>query len=182
MRAAFAAVAWDRAALAAQLRARGQDLQAGIVDIAALIAGDPALVGPALDAVRAGAEGPAAVWAAAEAQAALLAALPDPDLAQRAGDVRQVARAVADHLRGTGAPPPPAGTFILIRRKRSTRPTSSGWPRRDWPARCPSAAGPAPTPRSSRAASACPCWSAPTRRCWRPRTGARRSSTARRGS
>jgi len=117
VRAAFTAVARDRAALAAQLRARGQDLQAGIVDIAALIAGDPALVGPALDAVRAGAEGPAAVWAAAEAQAAVLAALPDPDLAQRAGDVRQVARAVADHLRGTGAPPPPAGTFILIARE-----------------------------------------------------------------
>jgi phosphoenolpyruvate-protein kinase (PTS system EI component) len=114
VRAAFAAVARDRAALAAQLRTRGQDLEAGIVDIAALIAGDPALVGPALDAVRAGADGPGAVWAAAEAQAALLAALPDPDLAQRAGDVRQVARAVADHLRGTGAPPPPAGAFILI--------------------------------------------------------------------
>jgi multiphosphoryl transfer protein len=114
VRAAFAAVARDRAALAAQLRARGQDLEAGIVDIAALIAGDPALVGPALDAVRAGADGPGAVWAAAEAQATLLAALPDPDLAQRAGDVRQVARAVADHLRGTGAPTPPAGAFILI--------------------------------------------------------------------
>jgi phosphoenolpyruvate-protein kinase (PTS system EI component) len=117
VRAAFAAVARDRTTLAEQLRARGQDLQAGIVDIAALIAGDPALVGPALDAVRAGAEGPAAVWAAAEAQAALLAALPDPDLAQRAGDVRQVARAVADHLRGTGAPAPPAGAFILIARE-----------------------------------------------------------------
>jgi phosphoenolpyruvate-protein kinase (PTS system EI component) len=117
VRAAFAAVARDRAALAERLRARGQDLQAEIVDIAALIAGDPALVGPALDAVRAGAEGPAAVWAAAEAQAALLAALPDPDLAQRAGDVRQVARAVADHLHGTVAPPPPAGTFILVRRE-----------------------------------------------------------------
>jgi len=117
VRAAFAAVARDRAALAERLRARGQDLQAEIVDIAALIAGDPALVGPALDAVRAGAEGPAAVWVAAEAQAALLAALPDPDLAQRAGDVRQVARAVADHLRGVIASPTPAGAFILVRRE-----------------------------------------------------------------
>ena len=117
VRAAFAGVAQDRADLAARLRARGQDVQAGIVDIAALIAGDPALVGPALDAVRAGAEGPAAVWAAAETQAALLAALPDPDLAQRAGDVRQVARAVADHLRGVMASPAPAGAFILIARE-----------------------------------------------------------------
>jgi phosphoenolpyruvate-protein kinase (PTS system EI component) len=117
VRAAFAAVARDRAALAGELRARGQDLQAGIVDIAALIAADPALVGPALDAVRAGADGPGAVRAAAETQAALLAALPDPDLAQRAGDVRQVGQAVADHLRGAAAPTPPAGAFILVRRE-----------------------------------------------------------------
>ncbi len=117
VRAAFAAVARDRAALADELRARGQDLQAGIVDVAALIAADPALVGPALEAVRAGAEGPDAVRTAGQTQAALLAALPDPDLAQRAGDVRQVAQAVADHLHGVGAPPPPAGTFILVRRE-----------------------------------------------------------------
>ena len=115
VRAAFAAVARERAALAARLRERGQDLQAGIVDIGALIAADPALIGPAIDAVRAGADGLAAVSAAAEAQAAVLAALPDPDLAQRAGDVRQVAAAVLDHLRGTSAPPPPAGKFILVR-------------------------------------------------------------------
>ena len=115
VRAAFAAVARERAALAGRLRERGQDLQAGIVDIGALIAADPALIGPAIDAVRAGADGLAAVSAAAEAQAAVLAALPDPDLAQRAGDVRQVAAAVLDHLRGTSAPPPPAGKFILVR-------------------------------------------------------------------
>jgi phosphoenolpyruvate-protein kinase (PTS system EI component) len=117
LRAAFAAVARDRAALARQLRDRGQDLQAGIVDIAALIAADPALIGPAIDAVRAGSDGAAAVTAAAEAQAALLAALPDPDLAQRAGDVRQVGRAVADHLSGSSPAPPPAGEFILVRRE-----------------------------------------------------------------
>jgi multiphosphoryl transfer protein len=117
VRAAFAAVARERAALAARLRERGQDLQAGIVDIGALIAADPALTGPAIDAVRAGADGIAAVTAAAEDQAAVLAALPDPDLAQRAGDVRQVAAAVVDHLRGTSAPPPPAGRFILVRRE-----------------------------------------------------------------
>jgi phosphoenolpyruvate-protein kinase (PTS system EI component) len=117
VRAAFAAVARQRAALADRLRERGQDLQAGIVDIGALIAADSALVGPAIDAVRAGADGIAAVRAAAEAQAALLAALPDPDLAQRAGDVRQVAAAVVDHLRGNTAPSLPAGTFILVRRE-----------------------------------------------------------------
>ncbi len=117
VRAAFAAVARERATLADRLRERGQDLQAGIVDIGALIAADPGLIGPAIEAVRAGADGIAAITTAAEAQAAVLAALPDPDLAQRAGDVRQVAAAVLDHLRGTSAPPPPAGTFILVRRE-----------------------------------------------------------------
>ena len=117
VRAAFAAVARQRAVLADRLRERGQDLEAGIVDIGALIAADPALTGPAIDAIRAGADGIAAVSTAAEAQAAVLAALPDPDLAQRAGDVRQVAAAVIDQLRGTSAPPPPAGRFILVRRE-----------------------------------------------------------------
>jgi len=117
VRAAFAAVARERAALAARLRARGQDLEADIVDIGALIAADSALVGPAIDAVRAGADGVAAIRAAAETQAGMLATLPDPDLAQRAGDVRQVAAAVLDYLRGTSPPTPPAGKFILVRRE-----------------------------------------------------------------
>src|SRR5207249_755956 len=85
----------DRAELARQLRSRGRDRDAGIVDIGALIAADSALVGPVLDAVRGGADAIVAVQEAAEAQAALLAALPDPDLAQRAGDVRQIAAARA---------------------------------------------------------------------------------------
>jgi phosphoenolpyruvate-protein kinase (PTS system EI component) len=117
VRAAFAAVARDRAALARQLRERGQELEADIVEVAALIAADPALIGPAIAAVRGGADGAEAVDGAAEAQAELLAALPDPDLAQRAGDVRQVARAVADYLSGTSGPPPPTGKFILVRRE-----------------------------------------------------------------
>jgi phosphoenolpyruvate-protein kinase (PTS system EI component) len=117
VRAAFAAVARERAALAARLRERGQDLEADIVDIGALIAADSALVGPAIDAVRAGTDGVAAIRAAAETQAEMLATLPDPDLAQRAGDVRQVAAAVLDHLRGTSPPTPPAGKFILVRRE-----------------------------------------------------------------
>jgi phosphoenolpyruvate-protein kinase (PTS system EI component) len=117
VRAAFAAVARDRAALAAELREKGQDQQAAIVDIAALIAADPALVTPAVEAARTGADGADAVAQAGEAQAALLAALPDPDLAQRAGDVRQVARAVADYLGHKSAAPPPAAKFILVRRE-----------------------------------------------------------------
>jgi phosphoenolpyruvate-protein kinase (PTS system EI component) len=117
VRAAFAAVAHDRAELAAQLRSRGRDRDAGIVDIGALIAADSALAGPVLDAVRGGADAIVAVQEAAEAQAALLAALPDPDLAQRAGDVRQIASAVVDYLTGNSVPLPPEGSFILVRRE-----------------------------------------------------------------
>ena len=115
VRAAFAAVAAGRAALADELRRRGQDLEAGIVDVGALMAADSALIEPAVDAMRAGTDGIAAVSQSAAAQAALLAALPDPDLAQRAGDVRQVAAAVVGYLRGNTAPPPPAEKFILVR-------------------------------------------------------------------
>ena len=45
---AFAAVARERSALAQQLREDGRSDEAGIVAIGALIAADPALVGPAV--------------------------------------------------------------------------------------------------------------------------------------
>jgi phosphoenolpyruvate-protein kinase (PTS system EI component) len=133
VRAAFAAVAAERGALADQLRAAGRDQEADIVLIGALMAADPALSGPAVDALASRAvpeEGPAtvrdddefplataaaAITAAAEAQASVLAALPDPDLAQRAGDVRQVGAAVAARLAGGTAAPPPESAFILVR-------------------------------------------------------------------
>jgi phosphoenolpyruvate-protein kinase (PTS system EI component) len=144
VRAAFAAVAAERDALAARLRAAGRAHEADIVAIGALIAADPALSGPALAALAdpaaaepvtgwAGqAQRPAlpddrgriplaaastAISAAAEAQAAILESLPDPDLAQRAGDVRQVAVAVAALLAGAAAPAAPDGPFILVRRE-----------------------------------------------------------------
>jgi len=132
VRAAFAAVAAERSALAGRLRAAGRAHEADIVEIGALIAADPALSAPALDALRddqakheSVTDDPAryplptaaaAITAAAETQAAILEALPDPDLAQRAGDVRQVATAVAATLAGaSAAPPPPEVPFILVR-------------------------------------------------------------------
>ena len=114
--AAFAAVAAERAGLAAQLRASGRDGEAGIVEVGALIAADPALSAPAAAAVLAGTPAEVAVRDAAEAQAAILEALPDPDLAQRASDVRQVAEAVIAWLAGA-MPAPPDGPFILVRRE-----------------------------------------------------------------
>ncbi len=120
VRAAFAAVAAERGDLAARLRAAGRDHEAGIVEIGALIAADPALSAPVLAAADAGltvAAAVAAVRDSAEAQAAILESLPDPDLAQRAGDVRQVAEAVLARLAGAPAPAVPDGPFILVRRE-----------------------------------------------------------------
>jgi phosphoenolpyruvate-protein kinase (PTS system EI component) len=121
LRAAFALVAAERSALAGDLRAAGRDRDADIVAIGALIAGDPALIEPAVTAV----EDPVplamavrAVTDSAEAQARVLEALPDPDLAQRAGDVRQVAAAVVARLSGPAVPPPaPDRPFILVGRE-----------------------------------------------------------------
>jgi phosphoenolpyruvate-protein kinase (PTS system EI component) len=120
VRAAFAAVAAERRELAARLRAAGRDTEAGIVEIGALIAADPALSASAVAAARPGvtvAAAVAAVREAAEAQASILQALPDPDLAQRAGDVRQAAEAVIARLAGGAAPEVPDGPFILVRRE-----------------------------------------------------------------
>jgi phosphoenolpyruvate-protein kinase (PTS system EI component) len=134
VRAAFAAVAAERRALAGELRATGREHEAEIVEIGGLIAADPALSAPALAALDgvpapgAGADpaaapavplavAVAAVRDAARAQASILESLPDPDLAQRAGDVRQVAEAVIARLAGATAPAAPDGPFILVRRE-----------------------------------------------------------------
>jgi phosphoenolpyruvate-protein kinase (PTS system EI component) len=125
LRAAFASVAAERSALAGELRASGRDRDAGIVEIGALIAADPALVEPAIAAIEGTgtedwvplATAAGAVTEAAEAQARILEALPDPDLALRAADVRQVATAVVARLSGATAPPPPDRPFILVRRE-----------------------------------------------------------------
>jgi phosphoenolpyruvate-protein kinase (PTS system EI component) len=114
--AAFAAVAAGRSALAERLRAEGRDEAADIVGVAALMAADSVLVDPAVAAVRSGSDATTAVTASAEAQAAVLAGLDSPELAERAGDVRQVAQAVLEQLAG-GRQDRPDGDFILVRRE-----------------------------------------------------------------
>jgi phosphoenolpyruvate-protein kinase (PTS system EI component) len=117
VRAAFAAVAAERFALAERLRTEGRDDQAAIVEIAGLMAGDPTLTEAAVTAVTAGTGPVAAVTGAATAQADILAALPNEDMAARADDVRQVGRAVVAQLTSAAAVPPPAGDFVLIQRE-----------------------------------------------------------------
>jgi phosphoenolpyruvate-protein kinase (PTS system EI component) len=140
VRAAFAGVTAERSALAGRLRQAGRGHEADIVEIGALLAADPALSVPALAALAAPgapvdvgdqakhesvrsdpwryplATAAAAITAAAETQAAILEALPDADLAQRASDVRQVAAAVNARLAGDpAAARPPEAAFILVR-------------------------------------------------------------------
>jgi multiphosphoryl transfer protein len=121
--AAFAAVAAERSALAERLRAAGRGSEAEIIAIGALIAGDPSLSAPALAAMRDGADAATAVREATEGHAAAMEKLDNPELAERAGDIRQIASAVLERLRTvcntadgreTDAD---AGDFILVRRE-----------------------------------------------------------------
>jgi phosphoenolpyruvate-protein kinase (PTS system EI component) len=115
--AAFAAVAAERFALAERLRGAGRDQEAAIIEVGGLIAADPALTDPAVAAVRGGTDAATAVRQAAEAQAAVIAALANREMAERAGDVRQVGHAVLDRLSQAAQAPRPAGDFILVRRE-----------------------------------------------------------------
>jgi len=117
VRDAFAAVAAERFALAERLRDAGRDQEAAIIEVGGLIAADPLLADPAAAAVRDGGDVATAVRQATEAQAAVLEALANPEMAERAGDVRQVAHAVLDRLGQAGAAPRPDGDFILVRRE-----------------------------------------------------------------
>lgn len=113
---AFAAVTAERFALADRLRAAGRDQEAAIIEVGALIAADPALSEPALTAVRGGEDAASAVRAAAEQQAVMMEGLANRELAERAGDIRQVAQAVLERL-GSAATARPDGDFILVRRE-----------------------------------------------------------------
>jgi phosphoenolpyruvate-protein kinase (PTS system EI component) len=103
---AFDAVAARLLELAATLRDRGEPEQAGIMEAGGAIAEDPELRGQAVERARAGVPAAEAVRQAADAYAGVIAALPDPYLAERAADVRQVGRQAVAWLRGEPAPAP----------------------------------------------------------------------------
>jgi phosphoenolpyruvate-protein kinase (PTS system EI component) len=114
---AFAAVTAEGFALADRLRAAGRGQEAAIIEVGALIAADPALSEPALAAVRGGEDVALAVRAAAETQAVAMEALANRELAERAGDIRQVAQAVLERLGKPVSAARPDGDFILVRRE-----------------------------------------------------------------
>jgi phosphoenolpyruvate-protein kinase (PTS system EI component) len=94
----FDAVIADLDRLAGQLRAQGRAESADIIEANALIAADPDLRATAVDALTAGSAPDAAISAAVEHYAGVLAGLPDPTLADRAIDVRAVGRRLLAHL------------------------------------------------------------------------------------
>ncbi|BCJ74327.1 hypothetical protein CS0771_38710 [Catellatospora sp. IY07-71] len=101
--AAFDAVAARLRCTAQAMRERGENgTPADILEATALIADDPDLRAAAVAAVETGVPADRAVADAAERYAAVLAALPDPTLAARAADVRQVGRRVVQQLRADG--------------------------------------------------------------------------------
>ena len=99
--AALATAAAQLTEIAAARSAAGAAEEGEIFSMQAVMASDPALAAAIRDAAKGGADGVAALIAAGEAQAALLASIPDEYLAARAADVRDVASRAARILAGT---------------------------------------------------------------------------------
>jgi phosphoenolpyruvate-protein kinase (PTS system EI component) len=102
--AARAAAALESAAARLdELAEQGHGAEAEIIAAGALMARDPALAAAVEAEVRSnGSSAPAALLAAAEQMAAMLAAIDDPTLAARAEDVRSVGRRAARIAAGGG--------------------------------------------------------------------------------
>jgi phosphoenolpyruvate-protein kinase (PTS system EI component) len=99
---ALDAVAVDLRALADRLRSRGRADEGEIVGVGALIADDPTLRADARREAEQGRPPAEAVTVAAERYATAIAAIGDPVLAERAADVRQVARRASALLSAPG--------------------------------------------------------------------------------
>jgi phosphoenolpyruvate-protein kinase (PTS system EI component) len=112
--AALDAVAAELARGAARFRAAALEDEAEILETNMLMAEDPAL---RLEVERLGAElGPAdALRKATARHAERLAALPDPLLAARATDVRQLGARAVRALTGTAMPAPAEGSILIAR-------------------------------------------------------------------
>ena len=99
--AALDAAATDLEALARQVAVRAGDDIGAIFEAQALFARDPGIVGPALEAIDAGARADVAILDSTDEQAGRLAAVDDEYFRARAADVRDVGRRVADLLCGS---------------------------------------------------------------------------------
>ena len=113
VRAAFEAAAGRLDDLARSFRADGASSYADILDAEALVARDPTFADEAV-ALLGEASGEEAVTRVAERHAEVMAGLDSAELRERAADIRQVGRMVADELAGRVPPVPPDGAFVLL--------------------------------------------------------------------
>ncbi len=111
--AALAQVAAELGATATRLAAAGRAAEAEIIDANRLMAEDPSLRSE-VEALARDRPAAAALVAATERQAAMLAALDDPLLAGRAADVRELGRRAIRALTGGGALHAPARPSIVV--------------------------------------------------------------------
>lgn len=112
---ALARVAAELGYAAKRLRARGLADEAEILEACALIAQDPDLREAAVETAET-TSAEASVTVAAERHAALLEALPDPLLAARAADVREIGRRAVAILAGRSFPTG-EGDVVLVARE-----------------------------------------------------------------
>jgi phosphoenolpyruvate-protein kinase (PTS system EI component) len=110
---AFRAVAADLERVADRARAQGRRTVGDIVAVGALIATDVALIGSARQAVTS-ADPLQGIREAVERYAAILDALPDETLRERAADVRQVGRRVVERLVGRGVGTATRRQFVVV--------------------------------------------------------------------
>jgi phosphoenolpyruvate-protein phosphotransferase len=104
LRAAMAAAADELDALARETAGRAGEEIGAIFEAQALFARDPGILDPALGAVAAGASAVEAIDRVAAEQADLLAGVDDAYFRERAADLRDVGRRVADLLTGRTRP------------------------------------------------------------------------------
>jgi phosphoenolpyruvate-protein kinase (PTS system EI component) len=115
-RAALAAAAADLEATASRLRDDGRAGDAEIVEAVAMMARDPELGDAAEAAIREhGMSAADGLLRAAGEQAAMLAAIDDAYLAERADDVRSIGRRAAALAAGAGGGAVPAGAVLVAR-------------------------------------------------------------------
>jgi len=104
LKSALETASSDLASLARTIAAQAGDEVGAIFEAQALFARDPGIVGPAFDAIAAGATAEDAVLASTDEQAQRLAAVDDEYFRARAADLRDVGSRVADLLRGSARP------------------------------------------------------------------------------
>jgi phosphoenolpyruvate-protein kinase (PTS system EI component) len=113
VRSAFAAAAAELEEMAVRHRAENATAYADILDTEALIARDPAFADEVV-AQLGELDAESAVGRVTERLAATMAALDSAELRERAGDIRQVGRTVADRLAGRLDRPAPDGAVVLL--------------------------------------------------------------------